>query len=100
MLLSEIFSPTGSYFLGSHIPLSGKVTRHDLRTDVHPRHNGVEVILERERPADCLSRSQCVFLADSHDGVAALGMPTEHIYAVQPVGDVQRSDMGWWKMIG
>ena len=97
MLLCEIFAPT--FYLGSHTSLSGKVTRHDLRIDVHPRHNGVEVVLERARPAYCLSRSQCVLLADNRDGVAKLGMPVQHLYQAEPVGDVQRSDVGWWRMI-
>ena len=66
---------------------------------LHPRHSGVEFMLERNRPAHCLSRSQCVFFARSRDDVSALGVPTTHIYAVQPVGAVQRSDMAWWHKI-
>jgi hypothetical protein len=99
MRLFEILARAGTYYLGSHIPLSGEVTRHDLRTDVHPRHHGIEAILERARPPDCISRADCIFLADSRAGVAALGMPTSRVYAAQPIGDVQRSDVGWWRML-
>lgn len=98
MRLYEVLN--SAYYLGSHIELRpGKISRTDLHVDVHPRHHGVEVVLERVRPPECLSRSACVFLADSQHGVKLLGMPTDHVYAVEPQGTVERSDLNWWKMI-
>jgi hypothetical protein len=99
MLLSEILAPHGEYHFGSQSPLSGEITRHDLHIEVLPRHHAVESILERARPPDCLSGAQCIFLATSRDGVTTLGMRTAHIYSVQPIGEVQRSDQIWWHMI-
>jgi hypothetical protein len=91
MLLFETFAST--FYIDSHIPLSGKITLRDLRINVHPKHNGIEMVLERAKPAHRLSWSRCVCMTDSRNGVAKLGMPPDHIYTVQPVGDVQRSDL-------
>lgn len=99
MLLHEILAPADTFYLGSHIPLSDRISRHDLRMDVHPRHHAVESVLERARPSGGLSRSECVFLAHSPHAVATLGMPTTHLYEVRPIGPVQRSDQRWWHMI-
>ena len=98
MRLFEVLND--NHYLGSPPELHhGEITFADLHMDVHPRHHGVEVILERARPSNCLSRSSCVFLADSQRGVKLLGMPLDHVCEARPIGNVERSDLNWWKMI-
>ena len=89
-----------TYYLGGHLELRpGKIARADLHLEVHGRHHGVRVILERARPRDCLSRSGGVFLADSQHSIRLLGILENHIYAAQPFGNIWHSDLNWWHMI-
>lgn len=98
MKLYEVLN--SAYYLGSHVELHrGRITRHDLQMPVHPQYHATERLLEQARPPHCLSRSACVFLADSEHAVKLLGMPIDHIYTVQPIGNIERSDLNWWKLI-
>lgn len=99
MRYRELFENEVSYYLGSTEHLSGIVQRGDLKMPLHPHNLAVEKLLEDTRPADCLSRDSCVFLAERPEDVTALGMPTQHLYRATPVGKVQRGDVGWWHMI-
>ena len=55
-----------------------------------------ERFLEGLRPADKLARHGSVFLVDNPDDIDFAGGYTDYIYKVQPIGEVQRSDMAWY----
>lgn len=52
-------------------------------------------VLEHYRPKDKLAHKHAVFMVDNIDDVDNAGAPTDAIYEVEPIGDVQRYDMNW-----
>ena len=57
--------------------------------------------MEAFRPAHCLPRAQSVFLVDDPDtdNIEKAGGYADYVFRVEPVGEVERNDVGWWAEI-
>ncbi len=56
----------------------------------------VEAIVERFRPANKISRFESVFMVDNPSLVDFAGGYDDNIYVVDPIGQVDRSDLAWY----
>ena len=54
-----------------------------------------EAIVELLRPEKYLSRLECLFMADDVDSILELGGSTKYIYEVEPIGQVDSSNLFW-----
>lgn len=99
MKLFEITSPKTLYH-GSPLPLKiGKVyrVRHWRSTDQGGISNEVEITLEKCRPKNAISRNKAFYMIDKFttDAIDLTGGRTDYVYAVSPVGRVDRHDLQW-----
>ena len=74
-------------------PQSGGYVDHP---DAEPQHHMTEEILERFRPENCIPRSKAVFMVDNPDLIDYAGGYTDHIYEVEPVGEVTKGNLAWY----
>lgn len=56
----------------------------------------IENILEKYRPENKISRFNSVFLVDNPDNVDFAGGYEDYIYKVQPIGQIDKSDLSWY----
>jgi hypothetical protein len=62
----------------------------------HPDQQILEQVFEKMRPPDKLSRYQSVFLVDDPTDCESAGGYEDHVYLVQPEGQVEKSDLAWY----
>lgn len=60
----------------------------------------VEEIVERYRPPDKISRREAVFMVGDPKEIDAAGGYVDHVYVVEPIGEVETSDLSWYSEIG
>jgi hypothetical protein len=56
---------------------------------------GAAAVLERLRPAGCRAHRDSVFLCTDQQDLDNCGAMTEHLFEVEPIGDVERHDLVW-----
>jgi tRNA uridine 5-carbamoylmethylation protein Kti12 len=56
----------------------------------------LEKLMEKYRPSDKLSRYDSVFLVDDMDLLDDAGASTDFIYTVEPIGNIEKSDLAWY----
>jgi len=56
----------------------------------------VEEIIERYRPPDKISRREAVFMVADPEEIDSAGGYDDHIYVVEPIGEVEVSDLSWY----
>ena len=56
----------------------------------------IERVFESVRPPDKISRYEAVFLSDDDGMCERAGGYSDHIYLVQPEGQVDKSDLSWY----
>ena len=56
----------------------------------------VETILEKQRPADCPDRGDCVYMLEECDFRTA-GVPFDqgYVHTVEPLGKIDKRDLAW-----
>lgn len=88
------------YYHGSYdkLPIGTILKPHDKS---YTRINDVELenIMEKYRPKDKLSRYDSVFMADDIDSIEDAGGSIDFIYLVEPLGEVEKSDLNWYSEI-
>lgn len=106
--IDEYFEARGAlvqrgYYHGTRYPLPlGAILRPGGKAKVgDDESRAVEDILERFRPANETARHLCVFMSDSPDPehIEKAGGYGDHVYSVEPLGQVWRNDVGWWAQI-
>ena len=55
-----------------------------------------EVVFEKYRPENILSRFESVFMVDDYSMIDYAGGYDDHIYLVEPVGQIYKSDLAWY----
>lgn len=99
MRLLEITIPKILYH-GSPQPLKiGKAyrARHWKSADQGGVSAKIESILEKHRPANAIARNKTFYMVDNFtvDAMDLSGGNTSYVYAIQPVGRVERHDVQW-----
>ena len=56
----------------------------------------LEKVVEQHRPADRISRFESVFMVDDPELIDAAGGYEDHIYIVEPIGPIEKSDLAWY----
>jgi tRNA uridine 5-carbamoylmethylation protein Kti12 len=88
----------GLYYHGSYDMLdNGTILKpHDESYTKKYDNSYLEKIMEKYRPVDKLSRYDSVFLVDDMDSLDDAGASTDFIYSVEPIGNVEKSDLAWY----
>jgi hypothetical protein len=75
--IGHIFGPTGVFPLGAETP-------------------EVEECLERNRPAHCLRRDNCVYMREDRDfSRMGLSYAEGYVHQINPIGPVEQRDVTW-----
>lgn len=56
----------------------------------------MEDLFEKYRPEDKISRRNCVFMVNDIDLIDPAGGYLDHVYLVEPIGEVEKSDLAWY----
>lgn len=86
------------YFHGSSKKhnLGDVINAKQKSSDFRFKYSNIEEnILEAFRPSKCISRLNCLFMADNPDIILELGGNTKFIYEVEPIGAVEASNLFW-----
>lgn len=59
----------------------------------------IEHIIEKNRPDSMLPRFDSVFMVDNPDDIDSAGGYIDYIYIVEPLGGVEKNNMGWYSQI-
>ncbi|MCK9459683.1 MAG: hypothetical protein M0R80_08595 [Proteobacteria bacterium] len=85
-----------TYYHGSFDKLpNGTILRPNPNYVQHWGKNSFYQILEKHRPPNMISHKNAVFMCDNSDDVGLAGGAERFIYAVQPLGPVQKHDLNW-----
>jgi len=88
-ILGKFFHASGDYLpVGTILMPRPDYSQRWGHTDFYP-------VLERYRPAHCLSHAHAVFMCDSGEVLDAAGAATEWVFEVKPLGPVSRHDMNF-----
>ena len=58
-----------------------------------------EAIMENARPEGALPRNQSVYMVADPDEIDFAGGYEDYIYEVEPIGEVERNNMGWYSEV-
>jgi hypothetical protein len=86
------------YFHGSSKKhdLGNVITAKQKNSDFKFKYSNIEEsILEILRPSNCISRLNCLFMADNPDIILELGGNVKFIYEVKPIDAVDASNLFW-----
>jgi hypothetical protein len=61
-----------------------------------PGQQKLELLFEKYKPANKISRKQAVFLVDDPEMCENAGGYSDYVYLVQPEGKVEKSDLAWY----
>ena len=85
------------YYHGSQTEFKvGFVLKPQNEYTSSPEVKTLEDLFEKHRPKGKLSRSKSVFLVDDPDLIDYAGGYDDFIYVVEPIGKVEKSDLGWY----
>lgn len=99
--------PAPLYMGAKHVFRVGRVLRGRAPDHGKGEHlderlaHATEDAFEAARPAASLSRRTNVFMVEAPDEdlVERAGGSAKHLYEVEPVGSVERNDVGWWPVV-
>jgi hypothetical protein len=86
------------YFHGSYdaIEIGTQLKKPDNAFVDNENVSDLEDLFESERPENCISRADSLFLCAKPEDIDCAGGYTEHIYIVRAEGEVQKSDLAWY----
>jgi hypothetical protein len=90
-----------TYYHGSYDLLEdGTILKaHDKSYTRQNDNSYLEKIMEKYRPEDKISRYDAIFLSDDIDSIDAAGGSLDYVYSVEPIGEIQKSDLAWYTEI-
>jgi len=56
----------------------------------------IEDLFEKYKPANKISRKNCVYMVSNPDDIDAAGGYSDYIYMVNPIGPIDKSDLSWY----
>ena len=59
----------------------------------------IEDLFEKYKPKDKISRKNCVYLVSDINNIDMAGGGTEYIYFVDPIGQIDKSDLTWYSEV-
>ena len=85
-----------TYYHGSFDKLPiGTILRPEPGYEEKWGGNAFYHVLEQFRPPNMISHKNAVFMLDNTDDLDNAGCADKYVYAVQPLGPVQKHDMNW-----